>query len=1247
MGPSRPQPTAADWLRYKATIRRLYLGEEMPLKELVTEVGNLGLVVTKAQLEYKLKKWEFRRNVDKETWASIDRKVSRRKRKGKESQVIHYGKRLKSSTIEKETNRHRDMANSSHPTFRLPYPSVHSPYNMNVDVCTPLALPMEFNAWPSTLPWFKFQATHFATSISENLEDSRLDARKTHVSQTVRSHLSTPTINTACLQLLSTGERSKVPILAAIVGKTMPESYPGEHLQRAHTLLSKPDQERLPELVKITVYGISNNLFDFQCLNQWTETVGLLRNSGVFNLQVDLGKFQDITLCGFIDNLFSAATYWLTDGKSFAFSSDHESHTIMAVKWLLSSGQSPNTIVRLNHTAITPLQVASQSFNLQLVELLLEKNADANLLTDSNSLSPLEIVLGKYPFSRDIHIMGTSVASRIAELLLTHGATRNLDRALDIAITKWPKPNTDLATAILRQGAEHRRHLDLDHALRLAISRSNREVALAILGQGAKLCSSFNPPSGFVYEETALSVAAAVGKEKTEFVLHLLASEYPWNTVDSFITADVLISAAAAKKDATISLLHCISSTGSSPVTFANLFGITPLHAAASNGHRSTCQLLLQLYSPYTDLTGYFSPMHLAYYKGYTDIVQCLLHHGADANDLSATSDVSNEDAPRYFAPGISWLPYCLTPLGMLLSPEGALCWNSEHLDCATTLIQGGARLTGCELVVAAGYRHPKFLSAALAMRDNSNDTGAQGDNALQVILSSWSSSDRDLTCAALLLEKGATPRPGEVISAVRLDNRSLVSLLLRYGGSLAETDNTGMTALEAAIMFKMPHLIDSVFKAHPDTYDAGSLCAAIMHDMDSVIDRLLANRPFRAQADALEGTAVGLATRWGDLIVLRKLLRCIPHPDVAVLPTPSSPLMPRAYYSTSRTSNKPFWRKEYCVQGSPLDLAVTNIEAMETRRDLLKRSDHGEKLTWKLAVKNNDLIVKGLRDSTQGPRIDSQLQRAPPECSLSSDPIRFFNKMSVVLPLDTGSDVKDHSPEHDKTLSNLQHAVENGNLNTVDRLLKKGADANEHNREIPFSRAPLQIAVEHGNLSIVDCLLESGAKVNAPPASYGGGTALQFAAMKGYLGLAKLLIDRGAQVNAMPSRCYGRSAIEGAAEYERIDMLELLLHHGDFTTRAGRLQYVKAMKRAVRGGCRAAVRLLPGYRKWEEEDEALFNDKGLLNGMQSRIDSARGDSSEDIDSEGEDSGGDSSDDDSESDGGCQILEGAAWVHVH
>ena len=70
----------------------------------------MGCYRRKSQLEYKLNRWGFKPNIDKSTWQRIDRKIKKRKRDGKESEVIHNSKRLKPAKIARETNRYRDWA---------------------------------------------------------------------------------------------------------------------------------------------------------------------------------------------------------------------------------------------------------------------------------------------------------------------------------------------------------------------------------------------------------------------------------------------------------------------------------------------------------------------------------------------------------------------------------------------------------------------------------------------------------------------------------------------------------------------------------------------------------------------------------------------------------------------------------------------------------------------------------------------------------------------------------------------------------------------------------------------------------------------------------------------------------------------------------------------------------------------------------------------------------------------------------
>ncbi|PHH88492.1 hypothetical protein CDD83_7458 [Cordyceps sp. RAO-2017] len=110
MAPSRQKPTENEWLSLKEEIRKLYLVDNVPLKQLLGKIGERGLVVTKTQLEYQLKKWKFKKNLDKSAWLYVGSRIEKRKREGKESEVIYCGKRLKPSTVDKETDRHRDRS---------------------------------------------------------------------------------------------------------------------------------------------------------------------------------------------------------------------------------------------------------------------------------------------------------------------------------------------------------------------------------------------------------------------------------------------------------------------------------------------------------------------------------------------------------------------------------------------------------------------------------------------------------------------------------------------------------------------------------------------------------------------------------------------------------------------------------------------------------------------------------------------------------------------------------------------------------------------------------------------------------------------------------------------------------------------------------------------------------------------------------------------------------------------------------
>ncbi|TDZ39661.1 Ankyrin-like protein [Colletotrichum spinosum] len=154
--------------------------------------------------------------------------------------------------------------------------------------------------------------------------------------------------------------------------------------------------------------------------------------------------------------------------------------------------------------------------------------------------------------------------------------------------------------------------------------------------------------------------------------------------------------------------------------------------------------------------------------------------------------------------------------------------------------------------------------------------------------------------------------------------------------------------------------------------------------------------------------------------------------------------------------------------------------------------------------------------------------------------------------------------------------AIEIGNMEMTQLLLKYGEEINEDNAYVSFGRSHLQQAVENGDLPMIDLLLEEGANVNQAAANYHGATALQLSAIKRYLGIAKVLIDRGAHVDAK------RAAVVPS-------------EHGFSTSGFGRLQYLRAIKFAELEGHTVAANMLRQLKDWSSEDTVLWRAIGKL----------------------------------------------------
>ncbi|OQD86547.1 hypothetical protein PENANT_c007G00022 [Penicillium antarcticum] len=164
------------------------------------------------------------------------------------------------------------------------------------------------------------------------------------------------------------------------------------------------------------------------------------------------------------------------------------------------------------------------------------------------------------------------------------------------------------------------------------------------------------------------------------------------------------------------------------------------------------------------------------------------------------------------------------------------------------------------------------------------------------------------------------------------------------------------------------------------------------------------------------------------------------------------------------------------------------------------------------------------------------------------------------------------------ETYTPLQAAV-NRQMIHVARALMEKADVNYLGHGVRC-RTALQHAVEKGNMELINLLLSKhGARIDEPPATDGGATALQISCLKGYMGITRRLLDLGADVNEAPAKHNGRTALQGAAEYGRIDILHMLLNEGALVIGEGEMQYRKAVELAEQNGHNAAARMLRSWR--------------------------------------------------------------------
>ncbi|KAI0528183.1 ankyrin repeat-containing domain protein [Xylaria bambusicola] len=786
MSSGSSKPSEEQWLRHQAFIRRLYIVEAQPLRQIIDQLRDRGLVVTPSQLEYKVKKWNFQRNISKETWVEIDHCIGKRKREGKDSEVILCGKRLKPETIEKETDRYRDR--SIFARFKSqPNGSTVIITNSHVSVSTPPSFSVEFE-WPRTLPWLQFPESEIKIMLNKYMR----------IPEKIQREALVPAIFDQGIIGAMNTVQFNVSKLAAVIGALMPESYPQESLQRAQSLMNGSQKEFLFEAVSMVAYVLSNDVLDIHQGDEWRKIMTILKMSGLFKMQVNLKALKSHTINGFMENLYNAAIWRMSLTKGAA--DDRE--TMALLEWLLAVGQSPT----LPHKDIfwRPHGPVGGPIGLELVSRLLKAGADPDTWTVSNICTQtiLEHIIQQQSTSN-------SLVFCIAKLLLEHGASVRLDYALHAAI-KRRHMDPALIGIIIQYGGNLLAELDFTREF-IGIRSSENEDEW-----------KWHDAQDLVYSHTALSVAAIAGLSQTQYVLNLLKHGNPHKSITDFITADVLISAVISKDFDTIRFLYDRSGS-----VGPNDFGIWPLHAAAYVDYLDICEIFFPSYeNAGLDVTSTFSPLHFACFHANLEVPFSLLNFqlqdaaqsaillidaGAkpDKNAAKAvTSAAMNFDVAflsTLFGAGINPNERNFeghTPLQQVLREERKRQLSKRSpvvigvtlYDSVKLLLENGATLSGDEIIWAIRTKNWDVVTLILEYGGDLSSADQFG-TALEAAIRS-----RDITGITRLFDIMPTVYDaGSLCAAIEIQQHSIVHRLLLNRRAQPAMDELEVTAIGIA----------------------------------------------------------------------------------------------------------------------------------------------------------------------------------------------------------------------------------------------------------------------------------------------------------------------------------------------------------------------------------------------------------------------------------------------------------------
>ncbi|KAH8897121.1 ankyrin, partial [Thozetella sp. PMI_491] len=611
-----------DWETLKPFIRTRYLIQNKELDQILAELHERGLSVTKSQLEFKLKSWGFRKKLSPEIWRHVERVIQARLEDLKETAVILAGRRLPNEKVEYETRRNR-LVTWRPVSTKSPRIDCASLY-----LCTPRGSCADLNSgtvWHDSLPWIEFMRSHFLL-IQAGIKFLSAPSTPVTVIEVASSGNTTPDMTHAIQQLARYGHgtlstetatllpaifeksvrrsmslifgseemakqlfvKMSVDCIAARLDMVIPEAYSDANLQASVVLANGTPSDMGPELVKIIIYLTSNRLIldernearDY--LEEAQEIISLLRLCGltdprVIRKLVDTSQ-QSLTLTAVVDMLFEAAVNAeATDIVSCLLDADcgvDLERRIRLVPWTKVISGVPPILGIFRGTA---LELAITRNSIPLVTVLLDHGAKIQGCSFCD-LSFLATAIF-------IHPRGTK--NDMAQLLIKYGANINETPSCDkVSPLQAAIIVGDMALieALITAGADVNYRWN-GNIWPLSFTARFRSVdSISCLGFAA----SFSYRSCFWYGVESYFDGQEFALELCQWLLSKYAAQM---NLSSSTTSDAMILAATCGYSDVVSFLH---KEASGNLNYTNN-GYSPISAAVYFGHIATAEVLFEL----------------------------------------------------------------------------------------------------------------------------------------------------------------------------------------------------------------------------------------------------------------------------------------------------------------------------------------------------------------------------------------------------------------------------------------------------------------------------------------------------------------------------------------------------------------------------------------------------------------------------------------------------------------------------